>query len=95
MLAHKNYLLSLDKAPSIIPENGSHAVIYDWSEGESFSVINVVTTKSDWHPAAHVQATCNNSYAATNLAGSRLRYRNVGNKLESREITGITALDEQ
>ncbi|QDU08668.1 hypothetical protein [Gimesia aquarii] len=93
MRAHKNYLLNLDSAPTTMPQNGSQSTIYDWSGGESFQVVNVVTTKSDWHPAAHVLAIFDNSYVAGNLAGSRLRYRDNGNTLETREIVGITPLD--
>lgn len=93
MRAHKNYLLNLDSTPTITPLDGSQSTIYDWSGGESFQIINIVTTKSDWHPAAHVLAIFDNSYGAENLAGSRLRYRDADNTLETREITGITPLD--
>ncbi|NEZ65270.1 hypothetical protein D0962_21260 [Leptolyngbyaceae cyanobacterium CCMR0082] len=94
MRAHKNYLLKLDKDPSIRPQEGSQSTIYDWSGGESFQVINVATTKTKEVKTVHVLAIFNNSYGASNLQGSRLRYRNADNKFESRAIIGITALDE-
>jgi hypothetical protein len=99
MNAHKNYLLKLTPAPTIIPANGSIATIFDWQGGDSFTVVCVVVTHTDWGPLhqsegfAHVLATKTNGYSAANLAGSRLRYRDNDDNQESREIIGITALD--
>ena len=86
------YLLRLDTAASGNAADGSIATIYDWSAGDSFTVIAVVFSASDWARSAHIRATRDNAYGETNLRGSRLRYQTTDGTLESRAIVGITEL---
>lgn len=88
----KEYLLGLDSSASSGAKNGSIATIYDWSGGDSFTVIAIVFTQSDWAKSAHVRATRTNGYSNANCAGSRLRYQLDNGELESREIVSVTEL---
>ena len=95
MRSGKEYLLKLDTPPTITPKNGDLAKIYDWSGGESFTVIAIVYAQSSWASSAHIRATKNNGYGAGNLQDSRLGYRDINDQSESREILGITELLDQ
>ncbi|AJD31467.1 MULTISPECIES: hypothetical protein [Clostridium] len=93
MRNHKNYLLTLNQPPTIAPQNASIGKIYDWNAGESFTVVNVVSSQSPWAKSVHVLATRDNAYSAQNLQNSRLLYRSSDEQSESREVIGITELD--
>ncbi|NMM65864.1 hypothetical protein HBE96_25130 [Clostridium sp. P21] len=93
MQNHHNYLLTLDHAPSIVPQNGSISTIFDWSAGESFTVVNVISSQSEWSKLVHVLATRDNSYSSQNFQHSKLRYKSNNEQMESREIVKITHLD--
>ncbi len=91
----KNYLLGLDSAPTITAKAGEQGTIFDWSAGKSFQVIVEAVTMSNWYSLLlRVFAIFDNSYGVGNFKGSRLRYRDAENKMESREIIKITPLDE-
>lgn len=89
------YLLTLNPAPLIKPKDGDQATIFDWSGGNSFQVITIVSSSAPWPDGSghvHVRAIVTNSYGPANLAGSRLRYRDGSGGQESREITQLTPL---
>jgi hypothetical protein len=88
----KEYLLGLDSSASSEAKEGSNATIYDWSGGDSFTVIAVLFTQSDWAKSAHVRATRTNSYSNANCEGSRLRYQLNNGELESRAIVSVAEL---
>jgi hypothetical protein len=88
----KEYLLRLDTPAGADAAEGSIATIYDWPAGNSFTVIAVAFSQSDWASSAHVRATSDNSYGALNFGGSRLRYRKTDGTSDSRQITAITDL---
>jgi hypothetical protein len=89
----KEYLLTLDSAPTITPRNGDQATIFDWSEHESFQVITILSSGAAWGTAAvNVRAIFDNAYNTTNFQDSRLRYRDANGTSESREIVNITEL---
>lgn len=93
MRNHKNYLLTLSQPPTIVAQNGSMGKIFDWSAGESFTVITVVSSQSPWAKSVHVQANSDNTYGRQNLQNSKLLYKSSDGRSESREIINITDLD--
>lgn len=89
----KNYLLTLDNAPTITPKDGDQATIFDWSAGNSFQVVTVVSSQSPWAKSVHVLAILDNAYNSSNFQNSRLRYRDTMGNQESQEIVKVTELD--
>lgn len=92
MRKNKEYLLRLNAAPTFVPKDGDIVTIFDWTQGDSFTVISITTTQSALAPSVHVRATSDNAYGANNLAGSRIRYKDTNGNMESQEIVGITEL---
>jgi hypothetical protein len=98
--AGQHYLLKVDGANfemgTTEPKMGSLGTIFAWTPvpgqpAKSFTLIVELGANLPG-PTVHVMATANNSYAAANLANSRIRFWQSNGNQTSREVLGIQAL---